>query len=235
MMSNAAGVAMPVASPATDIGTSVGTIALAAVTLLALLATIVITVQDRRKAEQRLHDERQDGRDHEQLAEARVVEVILGTRPARPEDTINTNLTSMLDATEDLEKVLRQRGYVVLTAAVINHGRYPITGIEFHLYLRQQGKVPFSSAKRITGDKARDDKLLGGVTPFKGDWTETTVLTPWDTGLALTSNPMQDADAVDAHVDVRWTDQWGIRWENHYGGVRKVEPNTLEVSPALSA
>jgi hypothetical protein len=224
-MSNAAGVAMPMASAATDIGTAVGTIALAVVTFLAVIVTIVITVQDRRKADQRLHDERQDARDREQLAEARVVEVILGTRPAGPEDAKDTNLTRVPDATGDLEEDLRQLGYVVLTAAVINHGRYPITGIEFHLYLRQQGEVPFSSAKRISGDKARDDTLLGGVTPFEGDWTEKTVLTPWDTGLALTSNPMVKADTVDAHVDVRWTDQWGTLWENHYGRVRKVEPN----------
>lgn len=222
MISNAAGVAMPVASAATDTGTAVGTIALAAVTLLALIVTIVITVQDRRKAEQRLHDERQAAQDREQLAEARVVEVILGTRVAGPEDTIGTTLTPTPGATGDFKEYLRKSGYVVLTAAVINHGRYPITGIKFHLYLREQGEVPFSSAKRLTGDKARDDKLLGGVTPFEGDWTEKTVLTPWDTGLALTSNPMKDPDTVDAHVDVRWTDQWGTRWENHYGQVRKV-------------
>jgi uncharacterized membrane-anchored protein YhcB (DUF1043 family) len=181
-----------------------------------------------RDADARLAEERHDARVREQLAEARAIEVILGNRPAGLEDLEDSTLVRVPGASGDPEEDLRQLGLVVLTAAVINHGRYTITGIECELVLRERGKVPFSSAKRITGDKARDDKLLGGVTPFESDWTEKTVLSPWDTGLALVSNPMAAGDTPDASVVVRWTDQWGTQWENVGDRVRKVEPDAAD-------
>jgi len=207
---------MPIAASSTaETLTAIGTIALAVVTLALVVTTIVITRQDRRNAENRFHNERQEARDHEQFAEARAIEVILGERDARPDEIDHLPGVS--------ENQLRRTGQKVLTAAVINHGAHAITGIETHLFVGEMGrKVPFVFSERVTGDKARDKKLLGGATPFVGGWVDLTELSPWDNGLSLASGPMSPQNVPLSYVVVRWTDQWGTRWEYMHGRVRKV-------------
>jgi hypothetical protein len=174
-------------------------------------------------ADERLEEERKDARDRDQLAEARAVEVILGRRRPQQDEVVRVP-----GAPGDPEEALRQTNLGVLAAAVINHGRYVITGVEAHLFLVGGREVPFSSAVRVTGDKARDEKLLGGVTPFGSDWTEKTKLTPWDTGLSFASDPMSGQDTPLAYVVVRWTDQWGTQWENQGGRVQKAGPDAAD-------
>src|SRR5258707_3838071 len=71
------------AMTATD-WTAVGTIALAFVTVVAIITTIIITKQDRDQAAARLHDERRHEREREQEANAWAVQVVMGQLNAGP-------------------------------------------------------------------------------------------------------------------------------------------------------
>ena len=79
----------------TSVGTAVGTIALAAMTFLAVVTTIAITVQDRRRAEARIEKERRQQQNREQLARAYAVafessQVIGSSAGVLPSDSPDT-------------------------------------------------------------------------------------------------------------------------------------------------
>lgn len=64
-----------------DALTAIGTLALAAVTLLAIMTTIVVTVQDRRRTDQRLSREREQARLEQQESDAWEVQIRLAQWP----------------------------------------------------------------------------------------------------------------------------------------------------------
>jgi hypothetical protein len=103
--------------------TAIGTVSLAAVTVVAITTTIVITLQDRRRAVKR-----------EQYAEAYLVQVLQGEKDAGPP----------IDPTyEESSGSLKRLG-----AIVINRGSYTITDIDARLRLADSSVHEFGGSER---------------------------------------------------------------------------------------
>jgi len=187
---------VPAASPDwTARWTAIGTVALALVTVAAIITTIVITVQDRRRVDKR-----------EQYAEAYMVRVLQGERDAGPPTD---------EIYDEADAALKRLG-----AIVINGGAYTITGIEARLRLADCTVVPFGRSERVTGTRGLDDRLKDGMTGLLEALTHGDRLAPWDVGLRFYSAPRPIAAW---YPIVRWTDRWGTRWEHRRGEVRPVK------------
>jgi hypothetical protein len=48
------------------------------------------------------------------------------------------------------------------------------------------------------------------------------ILTPWDMGMRSESDEVHVQDLKGNYALVRWTDQWGQRWEHRLGEVRRI-------------
>jgi len=184
--------------------TAVGTIALAIMTLAAVITTIVITAQDRRRSEAQIRNEHRN----EQLGEAYLVRVLLGERETGKRD----------DVYDEPDGTAR-----VLGAIVVNNGRYTITAIEARLELADGSLVGFLRPERVPGATDLDDRLRGGMTDLLEAFSSPDRLTPWDRGMRFESDPLDTAHAVGAYPVVRWTDRWGTRWEHRRGEVRQID------------
>jgi hypothetical protein len=180
--------------------TASGTLALATMTLAVVITTIVITLQDRRHADKR-----------DQLTEAYSIQVILGER----------NTGSPVKRHRRAAPASAKR----LSAIVINHGRYTITGIEAQLWLVDNGSykpVPFAAQERVPGTKDLDAKLRGGMESLLEGMMHADRLTPWDLGLRFESDPISTAQLPGVYPVVRWADRWGTHWEHRRGEVTKI-------------
>jgi hypothetical protein len=189
--------------------TAVGTIALAAATLIALATTIVITVQDRRHANEQIQEDRQLVRDREQLAAAYAVQVVLGQKLAG----------------EPMDPIYEEPGESVkcLVAIVVNRSEYTITGIEARFSLDGKNLVSLRSDERVSGYPDLPGRLQSGLSGPRDDTRFGDRLTPWDTGMRLESYLVPEQDLAAPYPIVRWTDRWGTRWEHKRGEVEKVD------------
>jgi hypothetical protein len=197
--------------------TAVGTIGLAVVTLIAVVTTIIITSQDRERADKQLGGERErsdndrcHARDREQLAEAYQVEVALGQKAAgEPKEPVY----------EEPDDSVRQ-----LAALVVNHGSYTISGIEARFIINGKDPISPASDTRLGGYDKLPARLQAGHERME-DTRFGDVLTRWDVGMRFKSYPVPERDLVDAYPVVRRTDRWGTRWQHQRGEVRQVKDN----------
>jgi len=138
----------------------------------------------------------------EQLTEAYKVRVVQGERPA--------------DGQPDSKP-----SALVLVAIVRNCGRYTITRIEVGFSL--DGRRLRSPPSNVRVSSFED--LPGGLRK-RGDTSEERamkgVLTPWDTGMRSESDQVNVELLKGHHAIVRWTDEWGKRWEHRLGKVRRI-------------
>jgi len=175
--------------------TAIGTLALAAVTVAAIVTTIIITAQDRRRADKR-----------EQYAEAYKVRVLQAERDAgRPTDEVY----------EELSGSLKRLG-----AIITNGGAYTITGIEARLRLSDRSVAKFGGSERVTGTRDLDPRLTDGMTGLLEAASHGDMLAPWDVGLRFYSDPKP---ITPWYPIIRWTDRWGKRWEHRLGDVRPIK------------
>jgi hypothetical protein len=191
-------IVISVATPGPDWSarwTAIGTVALAAVTVIAIATTIVITIQDRRRADVR-----------EQYAEAYKVRVVQAERDAGPPT----------DPVYEQASGSSKR----LGAVIINEGAYTITGIEARLRLADCTVQEFAGSERVTGTTDLDPRLSDGMEGQLEAVTHGDRLAPWDIGLRFYSERRPIAVW---YPIVRWTDRWGKRWEHRLGDVRRVK------------
>ena len=154
--------------------TAIGTLALAAVTVAAIVTTIIITAQDRRRADKR-----------EQYAEAYKVRVLQAERDAgRPTDEVY----------EELSGSLKRLG-----AIITNGGAYTITGIEARLRLSDRSVAKFGGSERVTGTRDLDPRLTDGMTGLLEAASHGDMLAPWDVGLRFYSDPKANHPLVPDH------------------------------------
>ncbi len=188
--------------------TAIGTLALAGATLAAIITTIIITAQDRRRADRRLAAEQHDAQEREQLAEAYLVQVLQGERDTGPPtDPVYEEPSGSVER---------------LGAIVINRGRYTIIGVEARLRFANRNVVPFRGSERVTSTKDLDKRLSNGMTGLLEALSHSDRLTPWDVGLRFWSDPTSTRFTPGWYPIIRWTDRWGKRWEHQRGEVHQV-------------
>jgi hypothetical protein len=190
--------------------TAVGTIALAVLTLAAVVTTIVITVQDRRRfreergrSDKQIAEERRIAREREQFAEAYAVQVTLVKSGIHGEG----------------EDAARR-----LIAAIVNHGAQTITRVEVRFSPDGGSVIPARKQERLPVDSNLPSNVMG---PHHVVSAEAAAfrdrLTPWDTGITAETDPIGVRHLTDPRVIVRWTDRWGTRWEHKRGDVQPVD------------
>ncbi len=211
--------------------TALGTIALAVVTLAAVLTTIVITAGDRRGAAARLADERAHSdrqiaterefsknqaeeewhaaRDREQLAEAYAVQVVMG------EAVVDTDVPT--NEYGDPDGSVKR-----LAALVVNRGKYTITQLEAQFCLSGTQLITPHRTERISGLLDLPAQLHFGWGAPEREWAMSGTLTPWDTGMRFETDRIHVRHLGNSYPVVRWRDQWGTRWEHNRGRVRTV-------------
>lgn len=196
-----------------DALTAVGTMALALVTLAAVVTTIVITKQDRERAGQQLLDERaaadrryREERDHaqeaEQLAQAWAVEVLPGHASDR-QDTSNLSVMVGNMSTRTVTRVEVQ---------------FSPDGKSLVMPKRSERLIPQngSSTVRITSD-------LPFIPPDgKFSAAYSGILIP-GRHMRFWSDEISDEHLSASYPVVRWSDWLGQRWEHRKGTVRKVD------------
>ncbi len=190
--------------------TAIGTIALAVLTLAVIITTILITVQDRRRADKALiaQQERADAlrredREHaqvaEQEAEAWAVEVIPHVWP------------------ESRDGSTRR-----LSVSVTNLGSYTITRVVAQFSPEGTSLISYESARRISeGPRvppfAYDDRTAGFImSGYEGILIR-------GSGLDFRSDPIADDKLAGPYPVVRWHDRWGTCWEHKKGKVERIE------------
>ena len=189
--------------------TAAGTVALAVVTLAAVVTTIVITIQDRRRAEVRLREElarsraemeeeRRIAREREQFAAAYAVQVVFvrGASEGEGEDEA-------------------QR----LMAVIVNHAVQAITRIEALFSLDELTTISASRQVRLPVRLNMPPQVRvipEFVEPAEAAY-RADVLTRWDTGLLIETTLTGVRHLADPGVVVRWTDWQGARWEHRRG------------------
>jgi len=167
---------------------------------------------ERAHSDARLRDERQHAQEQEQLTEAYSVQVVMGDMPAGPKDDV-------YEQHDDSAKCL--------TAVVVNHGKYTITKVEARFRLSDGNELSRCLSKRISGWSDLPDELTSGLSPSASHGFPGVTLTPWDAGLRFESDPIGVQHLGSEHPVVRWTDQWGTRWEHRRGEVRQVEDSSI--------
>jgi hypothetical protein len=147
--------------------------------------------------------ERTHTRRHEQFTAAYSVQIIQGERPAAGQSGPNPSA-------------------LVLVAVVDNRGPYTITEVEVQFCLDGSTLRPAASSERVSNFANLPDGLQK-----PGDTSEERamqgVLTPWDSGIRAESDEVPARDLKGHYALVRWTDQWGERWEHGPGTVKRVK------------
>ena len=185
-----------------DAWTGIGTIALAVMTLAAVVTTIVVTAQDRRRTDEQLtaereraNEERRHALEQEQLADAWAVDV---------------DMTQSMFSPKDGEDARR------LFLAVANRGRFTITRLEARFCTDGTAlSVPEKSERELPGEV----RMFGLV---REEGAMSGILRGWGEAMRFDSEALPVAQLKDPYALVRWTDRWGTRWEHRLGAVREI-------------
>ena len=146
--------------------------------------------------------ERVRSHEQEQLTEAYAVQVVQGERPADRHSTLRPSV-------------------VVLVATVVNGGHYTITGVEVMFCIDGEQLQSPATSERVSSFAG----LPGGLrepTDTSQEQAMAGVLTAWDTGMRSESAEVPVERLKGHYALVRWTDEWGQRWEHKLGKVRRV-------------
>jgi hypothetical protein len=179
----------------TDVVTALGTAG-------AAIGAVGIAGWSGRQANRRINEERERSRRREQFTEAYAVQVVQGERAAPGQPVSDPSA-------------------LVLVAIVVNRGSYTITGVEVRFNLDGEHVAPAVRNERMWSFKGLPEGLYKG-----GDKTEERamegVLPPWDAGMRSESAEMPVQRLKAHNALVRWTDEWGQRWEHRLGKVEKI-------------
>jgi hypothetical protein len=184
-------------------------VALAAVTVVAVISTIVMTRRERQRADDRLEKERQLRQERDQWAEAYLVQVILRMKFRAGEG--------------------RRR----LVAYVVNHGGQTIT--EVHAQFILDGKI-VEKSPNLTPIPDQRVPALPIVTRMSGKYLPVTSgnkITPFDAGLEFATDQFDEQQVKKPGVIVGWTDRWGTRWENRDGQVLRLDGDDSASAPRV--
>lgn len=202
----------------TGIMTAIGTVALAIVAVFAPIYTEwrankrlktehersdKVLADERALSETRLHAERQIARNREQLSEAYAVQVVL-VRYAEGSENQDSNY---------------------LEAMIVNRGNYTISRIEARFSPDGKNLISHRVQIRMAGISNLPPEMHAQVLTARPAEAASAndLLTPWDTGMRVRTDAIGVNHLTDPQTIVRWTDQWGTRWEHRRGDVRQVD------------
>ena len=113
-----------------------------------------------------------------------------------------------------------------LNVAVVNRGRFAITGVEARFRLQAGGNpslVEPDKTTRIPGFARLDEQLQQGLETIQVDDAYAGRLAPWDRAMWFASDPIADRSKAGWYSVVRWSDRWGIRWEYRLGELYRIQ------------
>lgn len=181
----------------TDVMTAFGTVG------AVIVAVGIALVTDWRSRNQ-IAEERRLALEREQLAQAYLVQVVLGQH-IRPDPEAGD---------EDPSEVRR------VAVMVVNHGSFTITTIEAQL-CTEDSMIPYSYKER-RASLAKVPELLATGYYRRMEQPLSNVLTPFDEGIRFQTDDIHTRHLINAYPVVRWTDQWGTRWEHKKGVVHRI-------------
>jgi hypothetical protein len=233
-----------------DETTAIGTIALALVTLAAIIVTIVITWRDRRNAvidaerERTTADSRLNRQIEASAAHLQAERAAADDRLQKQLDAAATQLQAEHDAAREQQQ-LAESYLVQITPGrmhpdlyktrittdpdtpitcpcviVINRGHYTITDI--HAQFSPDGRSILAYDKREHFSALRD------LPQPMSEWIEDepdirlSTLTPTDGGLRFSHDAIAEKNLRGTYPIIRWRDRWGQAWEHKLGTVRKI-------------
>ena len=164
-------------------------------------------VDERAHGLAQLEEERRLAREREQLSEAYRVQVILGER---------------------LGTSVGRNGYgdkgpaetKVLAAMVSNSGSYTITRVEAQFCIGISMRQPHRH-EGFANAAILPDAVLGDFRPAP-ELPLQRVLTSADWGIRFETDEIHVKYLTGPYAVVRWTDEWGTRWEHKRGVVRPI-------------
>jgi hypothetical protein len=159
-----------------------------------------------------LEEERRIARDREQLAQAYAVQVVLAQANGK-----STGVTSHGDLAPSETKQL--------AVMIVNRGLYTITRVEAQFCLGN-AMIPHHRFQRMASldtvpAALRAHLPLVSYQPAP-EISLHGVLTPFDTGIRFETDQIHERHLVSPYPVVRWTDQWGTRWEHKRGVVHRI-------------
>lgn len=229
--------------------TAVGTVALAVVTVGTIIITIVITNQDRRRADKQFADS--ETRHDKEIAEERALaDKRLADQLAHSDAQLaDERAHSVAQLREERQRArdLEQRGeaYAVLVtpakiparlanqgtmveisegdecpvAVVVNRGRFAITDLEAQ-FARGSALYPSLQMEYYSDYPSLPQELVSGLVADPA----INILPPGFAGIRFMGGAMSSRDLPLRGMNpiIRWTDRWGTRWEHKQGQVRQI-------------
>jgi hypothetical protein len=151
--------------------------------------------EERAHGKAQLEEERRLALEREQFAEAYAVQVELGEADVPPALTR-------------------------LAVMVVNRGSFTITRVDAQ-FCTGISMVSYQSYLRLPGFMKVPEGMRGAYSPVRQP-SMNGVLTPFDEGIVFETDTIHEKDLSAPYPVVRWTDQWGTRWEHKRGVVRRV-------------
>jgi len=232
--------------------TAVGTVVLAVVTVGTIIVTIMITKQDRHRADKQFADAqaRHDKEIAEEraLADKRLAEQLVHSDAQLTDERAHSavQLREERQRAEEIEQ--RGEAYAVLVtpakiparladrdsiaetsegdecpvAVVINRGRFAITDIEAQ-FTRDSALYPSRQMEYYSDYPTLPQELVSGLVADPA----INILPPGFAGIRFIGGAMSSRDLQGMNPIIRWTDRWGRRWEHRQGQVRQIAAHEL--------
>lgn len=230
-----------------SIMTAIGTVALAAVTVGAIIATIVITKQDRQRGDKQLADA-QIRHDKEVAEERALSDKRLASQLAHSDVQLadeRAHSAAQLQEERQRSHDAEQRGeaFAVLVtpakipanfadpaesaetgepkvrpvAVVINNGRFTITNLDAR-FARNATQYPCQQMEYYSAYPTLPQELVSGLVADPA----INMLPPGFAGVRFIGDSMTAQELHGINPIVRWTDRWGTQWEHKLGQVRPI-------------
>jgi hypothetical protein len=223
--------------------TGVGTVLLAVVTVCAVLSTIAITRQDRKRADKRFASEQ--ARHETEVAEERqLADARLKTQHDQSEEQFRTEQWRMTEREQYTEAYAVQVTVGELTTAtgptdaygdsgeatakrlaalVVNRGQYAITRVTAQFSPDGRSLTSPSRVVRIPASfESLPKELRGNFGPLQDKRGHGDTLAPWDAGMRFESDDVGVRHVAGPYFVVRWVDRWGTNWEHKHGAVTPI-------------
>jgi hypothetical protein len=218
--------------------TAIGTVALAAVTVGAIIATIVITKQDRQRGDKQLAEERA-------LADKRLTEQLAHGDAQLADERAHSAAQLQEERQRSHDAEQRGEAFAVLVtpskipaklaapaesaetgdgeecpvAVVINNGRFTITSLDAR-FARNAVLSKCQQMEYYSAYPALPKELISGLVADPA----INMLPPGFAGVRFIGGSMAAEELHDMNPIVRWTDRWGTRWEHKLGQVGPIAP-----------
>ena len=227
--------------------TAIGTVALAAVTVGAIIATIVITKQDRQRGDIQLADAQirhaKEVAEERVLADKRLTEQLAHSDAQLADERAHSAAQLQEERQRSLDAEQRGEAFAVLVtpskipakladpaesaetddseecpvAVVINNGRFTVTSLDAR-FARNAALYQCQQMEYYSAYPALPQELVSGLVADPA----INILPPGFAGVRFIGASMAAGDLHGMNPIVRWTDRWGTRWEHKLGQVRPI-------------